>query len=468
MAGYYSPHATPAQEFPDERYERYNSPGYIPTPSATPSPRAPYYSAHPFPAAQTPQRPATRSHFRHPSTGYEAGNFSPRQTISPRFTSGGQYATGDPNVSSTRKHFWSSTSSPSPARSKNERRSSFSYRTSTPHGESDEDEYNEADGVAYVIPAKPRARRMSNVIYVSRGHGTDHHRYEQFAFPDDERKTYPRHSGHGAAPPPAAAAAATPTRPVPHRYSETPAPDGARRSSHARRSSAAAHPIQRPQTVRPEASRRAEPTTTSSRRPPAEAAARHHSSKKAHAPSAMKATEEDAKRCGIPPGYSLKNWDPSEEPILLLGSVFDSNSLGKWIYDWTVFSHGSNTPLAEEAGELWLLLIQLAGKTKRAMRAVPAVRRSDNKETLEDFIDAGERLTDKLRDLLVNCEQPMLEASKKGNKAKLGKGAGVEFINTLFGRDRMLQQTEKFMQSIRLWNLRYDANVEDILKEPTK
>lgn len=35
----------------------------------------------------------------------------------------------------------------------------------------------------------------------------------------------------------------------------------------------------------------------------------------------------------IPAGYSAKNWDPSEESIFLLGSVFDANSPGKWIYD---------------------------------------------------------------------------------------------------------------------------------------
>ena len=460
MAGHFSPYTAPIQEFADDHFERYGSPtGYIPTPSATPSPRAPLYPGHAYHNPQTPQRPATRAHFRQMSSGYEAGSFSPRQTISPRHTSGVHYATGNPNVSSSRKHLWSSTSSPSPARSSRERRNSFSYRTSTPHGESDEDEYFEADGVAYVIPARSRARRYSNVIYVSRGPCTDHYRSEQFAFSDDERKTYAaaRHPTHTTRP-----HVANP-HPVPHRYAETPAPDGSRRSVHVRRSSGPAHPIQRSQTVRPEAVRHPEPAA--SMRRPAETSVRHHP-KKVTEP--RKATEEDAKREGIPAGYSLKNWDPSEEPILLLGSVFDSNSLGKWIYDWTVFRDGPNSAFADQAGDLWLLLIQLSGKTKRAAKAVPGVRLAENKEVLEDFIDAGERLTDKLRDLLAICEQPMLEASKKGNKSKLGKGAGVEFINTLFGRERMLNQTEKFMQSVRLWNFRFDANIEEILKDPTK
>jgi len=78
------------------------------------------------------------------------------------------------------------------------------------------------------------------------------------------------------------------------------------------------------------------------------------------------ATELAAKRHEIPAGYSLKNWDPNEEPIMLLGSVFDANSLGKWIYDWTVYHHGPATPISDMAGDLWLLLIKLAEKIKRA------------------------------------------------------------------------------------------------------
>jgi hypothetical protein len=31
------------------------------------------------------------------------------------------------------------------------------------------------------------------------------------------------------------------------------------------------------------------------------------------------------------PVYSSKNWDPTALPIILLGSVFGANSLGKWI-----------------------------------------------------------------------------------------------------------------------------------------
>jgi len=290
------------------------------------------------------------------------------------------------------------------------RRNSYSYRTS--YGESDEDdnEYNEfveyhVDGVIYRMPAK-RAKKSS---YKYGGHSTDPHYYYQA-----QGYAYDSHDTDGS----------------PH-YE---APPRSRRQSTS---------TPRPQTARP---------TTSPKKPP----------------PAPKATEADARKHHIPPGYSLKNWDPSEEPIMLLGSVFDANSLGKWIYDWTVYHHGPSTPIADMAGELWLLLIQLAGKVKRAEECMPRIRQQENKEMVDDFIESGERLTSKLKKLLKACETPMLKAGKKSKRdsAQLGKNAGTEFVDSIFGRDRELEQTEKFMSAIRLWNLRFDANCEDILRNP--
>ncbi|KAL2285889.1 hypothetical protein FJTKL_07389 [Diaporthe vaccinii] len=178
----------------------------------------------------------------------------------------------------------------------------------------------------------------------------------------------------------------------------------------------------RPQTTRPASSHKAPPTN-------------------------RKATESDAKKYRIPSGYSLKNWDPTEEPILLLGSVFDANSLGKWIYDWTVYTHGPSTPISEMSGEMWLLLIQLAGKIKRSKECVPRIRAIDSRELVEDFIESGERITAKLRKLLKTC---------------------IECVETLFGRERELEKSDRFMQQVRLCNVRFDANCEDVLRQRTK
>lgn len=184
-----------------------------------------------------------------------------------------------------------------------------------------------------------------------------------------------------------------------------------------------------------------------------------------------KATEEDARRASIPAGYSLKNWDPNEEPITVLGSVFDANSLGKWIYDWTVFHYGPATPMSEVAGDLWLLLIQLAGKVKRADETMSKIRKEESRELVEDFLESGERLWVRFKKLLKVCEEYMLKAAKRESGEKkpitMGKNSGCEFVDSIFGRDRELEKTEKLMTAIRLWSMRFDANCDEILRSPS-
>jgi len=192
------------------------------------------------------------------------------------------------------------------------------------------------------------------------------------------------------------------------------------------------------------------------------------SSKSAPKQVAREATAADARDFNIPAGYSLKNWDPTEQPILLLGSAFDSNSLGKWIYDWTVYHHKAGTPITEVAGELWLSLIKFSGKMKRAEECMPRVRNADNRDMMEDFLASGDKIWNKMKILLEHCERYMWKGAKKdGEKVSMGEKSGVEFVKTIFGRERELERTEKLMTSIRLWNMRFDANCEDILRRPS-
>ncbi|KAK2673717.1 hypothetical protein RAB80_011260 [Fusarium oxysporum f. sp. vasinfectum] len=378
--------------------------------SATPTP-----SPRPTWADSTPRRPATRAAHSRFNSYSQASDFSPRPPKdSPRYNSIGQYSTADVShkTSSSRRP---SESSP---RSKRDRRFSFTYvRASTPYGESDEDEIIEALGHTYVLPAQSRSK-------------INHHRKSAF-LPrdfDDDRGRYTNYDDYLQGATTAAIYDDYYTREQASAFqSPQPQPRPPTSFGHSRRSSTA-------------------PAST---------------------PSTPKATDADARKHRIPAGYSLKNWDPAEEPILLLGSVFDANSLGKWIYDWTVYHQGPATPISDMAGEMWLLLIQLAGKVKRAEETVGRVRTPDNRDLVEEFIEAGERLTEKLRSLLKACEAPMLKAAKR-KQAGLGKNAGVEFVETLFGRDRELDKTEKFMQNVRLFNLRFDANCEEILRNPTK
>ena len=83
--------------------------------------------------------------------------------------------------------------------------------------------------------------------------------------------------------------------------------------------------------------------------------------------------------------------------------------------------------IADMAGELWLLLIQLAGKVKSAEECMPRIRQKENRDMVDDFIESGERLTTRLKKLLKTCETPILKAGKENSKdsAQLGKNAGT-------------------------------------------
>ncbi|EFW13658.1 conserved hypothetical protein [Coccidioides posadasii str. Silveira] len=250
---------------------------------------------------------------------------------------------------------------------------------------------------------------------------------------------YPWHGYYESVPEYAATPRKQPEHVPPSVYEEADSP----KRSRARRASTSARTPQKPP----------KPTTTTNLKTP------------------PKATEEDAIRAGIPAGFSIKNWDPTEAPILLLGSVFDANSLGKWIYDWTIFHYGATAPMSDVAGDLWLLLIKLAGKVKRADECAPLIRCRETREMVEDFLESGERLWCRFKKLLKACEYFMWKAAKREsgkNSVTMGRNAGCEFVDSIFGRDRELENTEKLMNSIRLWNMRFDANCEEILRRPTE
>lgn len=496
--------------------------GYGETASPSPTPSPGWY----------PQRPATRAaytHYRHASTGFndgpgDRGHPPPPPNFSPRYRSDGSYGTVPvspsyivPAVSTSRRRS-------SRHRHDGERRQQqhghvgerdgggregggdrihvYHHHQNHNHRRTRSSSHQrpsfypgDADEAAYQHRSESKSsgrRRRASSSYATRvvyevhtpsRRDTDYYRYyEQGGFsqsqqqqqqppppPHQQPHQSPRgyespspHRGPGGYESPRH----EPVQPDYHRRGESPSArqrEEEMRRQHMRRSSAAAGipPPIRPQTARPVMHKSGGiPRPGSSHKKPTAAAATPVNKRKA--------TEKDAEKWKIPLGYSLKNWDPDETPMLLLGSVFDANSLGKWIYDWTVFHQGPATPIAEMAGELWLLLIQVSGKTKRAEEGVTQVRRKESAELIEDFIASGHRLMDRLKKLLKACEQPMLKANRTKKDKALGKSAGVEFVETLFGRDRELERTEKFMQAARVWEFRFDANCEEILKNPKK
>lgn len=60
----------------------------------------------------------------------------------------------------------------------------------------------------------------------------------------------------------------------------------------------------------------------------------------------------------------------------------------------------------------------------------------------------------------------MLAARKMAGKTKtaqLESQSGTQFVETMVGRSRELERTQRFMQSVWLCNMRFNANCEGIL-----
>jgi hypothetical protein len=66
------------------------------------------------------------------------------------------------------------------------------------------------------------------------------------------------------------------------------------------------------------------------------------------------------------------------------------------------------------------------------------------------------------------CESRMYSRAQQDSgmikPTKLGTQSGVAFVRCMFGREFQLDSTEKLMASIRLWVMRFEANVDPLLK----
>lgn len=175
------------------------------------------------------------------------------------------------------------------------------------------------------------------------------------------------------------------------------------------------------------------------------------------------ATEKDARLHKIPDHYCLGQWDPNEKPITFLGHVFDTNSLGKWIFDWTAQIYGGGSSVSDIAGDLWLLILHLPGMLRLSYEFLKGSTGTSfedlgNYEMMRDFIEAGDHLMERLQRFLRDYEEPVSEALDE-------KELGESLVDIVFDHEGDLARTEALIYSIRLWNLRWDANCADVVKK---
>lgn len=175
-------------------------------------------------------------------------------------------------------------------------------------------------------------------------------------------------------------------------------------------------------------------------------------------------TVADAKKHHIAPGRCLKHWDPDEEPILLLTSVFDANSLGKWVLDQTARIYGEHDEMTELAADFWFEHIKLGGKIKHAKSRLSQIEDSSVRQRVKEFIASGDKLVNDLGEILKKCEQRVVELTGITEIPKLGHKSVVVFIDTFIGRTPAQRDAfDDFTRSIRVWNQWFDTGCASLL-----
>lgn len=159
----------------------------------------------------------------------------------------------------------------------------------------------------------------------------------------------------------------------------------------------------------------------------------------------------------IPDGYCTANWNPEEEPILIAGSVFDTFSLGKWIYDWTSHCYNIDSTELDMAEQLWYSILGLSGILKSAKIMLNAYTKLDYIDMIHDFIESGNNLVTEFRAILRQCTKHMLTAKKKGNTVEYT--GGIKFVACLLDVNYYI--VEKFVNSTNVWIARFERNINE-------
>lgn len=183
-----------------------------------------------------------------------------------------------------------------------------------------------------------------------------------------------------------------------------------------------------------------------------------------------KATVEDAMRQNVPVNHHLGYWDPDEKPLIFHGFVFDAMSLGRWIADWTLDVPGADSILIDMAGELWGLLIQLAGKVKLSEDFVFWHSKKRNSlldakvvKIVDGFVERGRQLMENLQELLWSYEALTLE-TRDLTSGQSERVFWVEFVRVFFNRGGGLSIREEFEQDLRMWIADWNQYCRTVVK----
>lgn len=151
--------------------------------------------------------------------------------------------------------------------------------------------------------------------------------------------------------------------------------------------------------------------------------------------------------------------------MLLLGSVYDPYSIGKWIYDWTVSQFNAASPIADIAGDIWMRFLSLASKCVQADVCLRTLQSRGDRRVLKEFLRSADDVWGNYAEILRVCQVAMMRTVRReGGKQVLDAEAGREFVETMFGRDRELERTEAMRAGLHHWLDEFEDVCEPVLR----
>ncbi|KAF4932729.1 Serine/threonine-protein kinase cds1 [Colletotrichum fructicola] len=163
----------------------------------------------------------------------------------------------------------------------------------------------------------------------------------------------------------------------------------------------------------------------------------------------------------IPPKYDLSRWDPRKTPLLFLYCVFDLISIGTWFNDTIMSCRQYGQSISDKdmgmIKGLAILLETLDDKLSMIIQPSTHLQKADDRETIQDLTDGGERLVIKVQKFLQAWQSMMshgdeFEAKESWEGYLLESGAMKHL-----GTEKLRSRVETLEQSLRIWVLRYDA-----------
>lgn len=158
----------------------------------------------------------------------------------------------------------------------------------------------------------------------------------------------------------------------------------------------------------------------------------------------------------VPKGYNMKHYYVGEFPIVLMGSVFDPYSLGKWMYDWAVYLWGTDNEDTECVEDLWLILIRWTASLKRLTVLQEYILPTDWCIELAQHQGYGLSLRDELSSLIYLLGLSCQLTSNISTNSPTSVSA-EQLLNTMFRSIDQGRLTTKLLSRMSSWTAKCDA-----------